>query len=255
MRENRQEEGQAVSERRKCPHCGREVSVDMLMCPSCHFFLNWADTLPNRWCMGVQVSYSRNMLVILLCLAVTGKLLLLLGTPSVDEVLQMRSAGGAVLGHLFRAVGECGLLYGLGYGLRFERKHMSRHILMLTAALAALCCFSILWTIRAALPIPGAYSYAMFLAGMGLLVSMQVLYLLLGIRLCCCYHGNLNLLGSTMIVIVIAQVVLNFGLRLLGTNIVWDTLMFGAYVFYLFMLYSLLYDQQSYLKKMNDVII
>lgn len=254
MKENHQEEVAAVSERRKCPHCGREVSVDKLMCPSCHFFLNWTDTPSNRWCTGVQVPYSRTMLVILLLLAIVGKLLLLLDTPPVASVLFMRTTSGTVAGHLLRTVGECGLLYGLYYGLRFERKHMSVHILLLIVVLTAFHCFSLLWTFRGGLGITASWMHRFYLVGIALLLSLQTLYILLGIRLCYCYHGDLSLLGSAMIVIGIAQVVLNFGLGLLGTSAAWDILMFGAYVFYLFMLYSRLYDRRSYLEKMQDMM-
>ena len=254
MKENRQEKVLAGSERRKCPRCGREVSEKMLMCPSCHFFLNWIDTPFNRWCEGVQIPYSRNMLVILLMLAVAGKLLLLLGTPSVSDALLLGTTWSTVAGHLLRTVGECGLLYGLCYGLRFERKHMSLHILLLILMLVALGCFSLIWTFRGVLPIPGVRSHAMYLLGLVLLISLQVLYILLGVRLCYCYHGNLSLLGSAMIVISIAQVVLNFGLGLLGTSAAWDILIFGAYVFYLFMLYNRLYDHRSYLEKLQDMM-
>lgn len=250
-----QKEVAAGSERRKCPHCGREVSVDSTKCPSCHFFLNWADILPNRWCFGVQVPFSGSKLGLLLWLAIAGKLLLLLDTPSVDEVLQLGSAWASVLGHLFRTVGECGLLYGLSYGLRFERRQMPLHILLLILALAALGCFSILWTFRGVLPMPGLQSHSMFLFGMVLLVTMQSLYLLLGVRLCYCYHGNLSLLGSAMIVVVMAQAVLNFGFRLLGANAYWDIMMFGVYAFYLYMLYGCLFDRGSYQEKKREMMI
>lgn len=237
----------------KCPHCGHRVSVKREICPYCRWFLNLTDTPENQWCRGVQVPFSRKTLSVLLFLAVAGRLLIYFGIPYVAELLPLATSWSIVTGFVFRTVGECGLLYGLGYGLRFERRHMSCHILLLILVLAALGCFSLLWTFRDMLPMTISRLHAIYLLGLGLLISLQALYIMLGVRLCYCYHGNLSVLGLAMIIIAIAQVVLNFVFGLLGRSAVWDILVLAAYVFYLFMLRSRLYDSCSYMGEVKEM--
>lgn len=233
---------------RHCPHCGKQLSVETVVCPKCHRVFHWKRNNDNTWVRFLQSPFPMRVLMIGFILAAVGQVFLLLTDATIAEIIPYPAHYNRFAGHLLKMAGETILLYGLMYGLRFE-------CYRLTIVTVPLVIFEVLYHLMAAgwqgiarLTFLHPYIFQTFYAIVLVLVIFEGLYLVLGMCLASLYRGYLSKVGLLMTASAGMFLLLNVVLHLSGKNLAADVTVSLLNWFCQFFIWDMLLDHRSYME-------
>lgn len=238
---------------RKCPHCGTEVKVKRSMCPECHYFLHWKRKVIYKWIDGVQSPWKNRVTITLFIVAILAQLLLFFCSKSMVIYVRIPPSYTYQLGHLFKIIGEVGLLYGLAQGLRFEMYQFTKLFRALLILLTLYHCFAIGYVYIGSFPqlknVIGSYRLLAIL----LFIASYAVYGYLGVRLNRKFNGRLSETGMLMALQSILLLILHWVLGVAGSNFISDISMTLFGLFYIWFLKNRLIDHATYKKKYSGL--
>ena len=231
---------------RKCPHCGEMIDVTEPTCPACEWKLNWTSETDNKYVEYLQAPFSGSLVALCFAMAVIGQLMLFLSCDFFDGLLPYR---GELLigGHLMKGFGEATMLYCMLYGLRFEQRPLTAHVLVaMLLALAYHLSTTGLLVMQSELTVQTNTQWYEFCAY--LLIISETVMAVLGFRLTITYNGQLSVMGIVMTGAMLLHLGFNLLLQWSGHDVYVDGGVALVTIAYFWLLERMLLDHEMYMR-------
>ena len=182
------------------------------------------------------------------------------GDAGVPEILPVRDAGSFITayarlesgelligGHLMKGFGEATMLYCMLYGLRFEQRPLTAHVLVaMLLALAYHLSTTGLLVMQSELTIQTNTQWYKFCAY--LLIISETVMAVLGFRLTITYNGQLSVMGIVMTGAMLLHLGFNLLLQWSGHDVYVDGGVALVTIAYFWLLERMLLDHDMYMR-------